>query len=54
MHLNAIYKTPETGNKMFVLLWIVSYIGVSLSSLMPLAATSLVASVNSVKLGHRD
>ena len=42
-------KTPGTGNKIkFVLLWIVSYIGVSLCSLMPSAATSLVASVNSV------
>jgi len=42
-------KTSGTGNKIkFVLLWIVSYIGVSLCSLMPSAATSLVASVNSV------
>jgi len=35
-------KTPGTGNKIkFVLLWIVSYIGVSLQlcSLMPSAAT---------------
>jgi len=39
MHLNGTNKTPETGNKeMFVLLWIVSYIGVSLCSLMPSAA----------------
>ena len=38
-----IQKTPETGNKtMFVLLWIVSYVGVNLCSLMPSAATSLV------------
>ena len=44
-------KTPGTGNKIkFVLLWIVSYIGVSLCSLMPSAATSLVASVNSVNI----
>jgi len=47
-------KTPGTGNKIkFVLLWIVSYIGVSLCSLMPSAATSLVASVK--KIGeHTD
>jgi len=37
-------KTPGTGNKTkFVLLWIVSYTGVSLCSLMPSAAMSLVA-----------
>ena len=43
-------KTPGTRNKIkFVLLWIVSYIGVSLFSLMPSAATSLVASVNSTE-----
>ena len=42
-------KTSGTGNKIkFALLWIVSYIGVSLCSLIPSAATSLVASVNSV------
>jgi len=40
---------------MFVLLWTVSYrpIGVSLCSLMPSAATSLVASVNLVKKARK-
>ena len=44
---------PVNVKIMFVLLWIVSYIGVSLCSLMPSAETSLVASVNSVNNSNK-